>query len=439
MKEVTFIILLLLHCFSAYSQNESTSDSLIDHKSEVIEVYFDHNSHEIDLGIKQNRESLFYFSELMEKLNSDTQCVISKIEINSSTSPEGGRVYNQELSERRSNAIYKYLIETQCLPDSIINKNSSGTDWDRLQSLVEASEMQYKDEVLYILRNVPEEKWERLSPNSKWPSMVDSRNKQLMELRYGVPYHYMMSHIFPELRKGSVVTAYTSKATEPLGEAKEGIEKTYVPQQESKIEQELEHAVEIYQETKTKPLFAIKTNLLFDVVTLLNAEVEVPIMRRWSIACEWVFPWWTFDNGKSDSKRNRIQLLNGNVEGKYWFGNRAERPVMTGWFAGLYAGGGLYDFERNAKGYQGEFFLAAGASLGYAHTINRTGTLRMEYSLGGGYLKTDYRYYESEYDVDDKWHPRRRHSGAYTWIGPTKAKVSLVWLLNYKSKNGGRR
>lgn len=110
---------------------------------------------------------------------------------------------------------------------------------------------------------------------------------------------------------------------------------------------------------------------------------------------------------------------------------------MTGWYAGLYAGGGLYDFEYEAKGYQGEFFIAAGIDAGFAHTINKSGTLRMEYSLGLGYLKTDYRYYESLYDIDSKWHPIRQQNGTYTWIGPTRARVSLVWLLNRKVEKGG--
>ncbi len=180
------------------------------------------------------------------------------------------------------------------------------------------------------------------------------------------------------------------------------------------------------------PLFAVKTNLLFDAASILNVELEVPIKDKWSIAGEWVFPWWTNDNGKADSERNRTQLLYGNIEGKYWFGDRERREVMTGWFAGLYAGGGLYDFERDAKGYQGEFFVAAGVGGGFAHTLNREGTLRMEYSLGVGYLQTNYRYYEAQYDIDNRWHPIRTKNGTYSWFGPTQAKISIVWLLNRK-------
>ncbi len=185
-------------------------------------------------------------------------------------------------------------------------------------------------------------------------------------------------------------------------------------------------------------LMAIKTNLLFDCATAINAEVEVPIGDRWSVAGEFDFPWWTWDDGTVTSPRNRLQLLYGDLSGKYWFGERSGRHVMTGWYAGIYAGGGLYDIERDANGYQGEFFIAAGLCGGYAHTINRRGNLRMEYTLGFGYLETDYIHYESEYYQADDWRAILLEKGVYHWFGPTKAKVSLVWLINYK-KEGALR
>jgi len=40
-----------------------------------------------------------------------------------------------------------------------------------------------------------------------------------------------------------------------------------------------------------RPL-AIKTNLLFDLATILNVEVELPLAPNWSVAGEWIFPWW---------------------------------------------------------------------------------------------------------------------------------------------------
>ena len=185
---------------------------------------------------------------------------------------------------------------------------------------------------------------------------------------------------------------------------------------------------EIKQEKKIeydkKPFMAVKTNLLFDLATALNVEAEVPFGKKFSLAGEWIFPWWLWEE-----EQYCFQMLSGNAEFKYWLGDREKNPVMTGWFAGLYAGGGLYDFELKTRGFQGEFFIAAGVSCGYQHKIAKN--LSLEYTLGVGYLKTNYRKYVPRENGEVLvW----QNDGRYTWIGPTRAKVSLVWTLNRKVK-----
>lgn len=182
-----------------------------------------------------------------------------------------------------------------------------------------------------------------------------------------------------------------------------------------------------------KPLFAVKTNLLFDAVSALNVEFEIPIGQRWSVAVEGIFPWWLWTK-----KQYCLEITSGNLEVRYWMGNRQKRDQMTGWFGGLYAGAGLYDIEWGNRGYQGEFLISTGLSAGYAHKIGKN--WRMEYSLGVGYMKHKYREYVPKFGEDDDWHLIRQGSGNFTWIGPTRAKVSLVWMLNhgYQKSKGGR-
>lgn len=183
--------------------------------------------------------------------------------------------------------------------------------------------------------------------------------------------------------------------------------------------------------TTPKPLLAVKTNLLFDAASALNVEVEVPIGERWSVAGEWIFPWWLWER-----KQVCLQVLSGNLEGRYWWGERRQQKRLTGWFSGFYMGGGLYDLEWKTKGYQGEFFIAAGLSAGYAHTLNKSGSLRMEYALGIGYMQTKYREYIPQNGGERLLWQR---DGRYSWFGPTRAKVSLVWMIDYKNKKGGAR
>ena len=183
---------------------------------------------------------------------------------------------------------------------------------------------------------------------------------------------------------------------------------------------------------RRRPLLALKTNLLFDAALMPNVEIEVPVGKRWSVNGEYAFPWWQFDRGKYC-----MQVLMGGLEGRYWLGSRKsreDREVLTGHFLGLYAGGGKYDLQWGEKGYQGEFFIAAGVSYGWATRIARH--LHLEFNIGIGLLRTDYRHYHARDNYQTLlW----LENGKYTRFGPTKAKISLVWLLNRRVKKGGSR
>lgn len=187
-----------------------------------------------------------------------------------------------------------------------------------------------------------------------------------------------------------------------------------------------------------KPLFALKTNLLYDAATIINVSLEVPIGKHWSIAGEFIFPWWL-----NEKKQNALQVYNGNLEVKYWFGSREKQKrgkfsTMTGWFIGVYGGGAVYDVEYKGKGYQGESLFSTGLMGGYAHSIGKC--LRLEYALGVGYMQTHYKRYDAKISTaDNQWRLYRQDSGNAKWIGPTQAKISLVWMLGRNVKKGGVR
>ena len=164
----------------------------------------------------------------------------------------------------------------------------------------------------------------------------------------------------------------------------------------------------------------MKNNLLYDLALAPNIEVEIPIGKRWSLNTEYKCPWWL--NSKHDFC---YQLLSGGMEGRFWLGNRQKRDRLTGHFIGLYAEGGIYDFQLRGDGYQGKYYGAAGVTYGYAKQLAQHFSL--EFSLGIGYLTTEYKKY-TPYEGDIIW----TNSGRYNFIGPTKAKVSLVWLITTK-------
>lgn len=203
----------------------------------------------------------------------------------------------------------------------------------------------------------------------------------------------------------------TVKATPPIPD-----KRFTVGEARRMVEQEYTVATEARQ-TKRTTVLALKNNLLYDLALAPNLEIEVPIGKRWSLNTECKCPWWL-----NNSRDFCYQLLSGGVEGRYWLGNREHRSRITGHFIGLYAEGGIYDFQFGGDGYQGKYYGASGLTYGYVKQIARH--LALEFSLGVGYLTTEYRKY-APYNDDLIW----TNSGRYNFIGPTKAKVSLVWLI----------
>ncbi len=99
---------------------------------------------------------------------------------------------------------------------------------------------------------------------------------------------------------------------------------------------------------------------------------------------------------------------------------------MNGHFFGLYIEGGIYDFQFKGDGYQGKYYGAAGFTYGYSTSVSRH--LALEFSLGIGYLTTEYQKY-TPYEGSLVW----MSSGNYTFIGPTKAK-NFVGMVDNQEK-----
>lgn len=164
------------------------------------------------------------------------------------------------------------------------------------------------------------------------------------------------------------------------------------------------------------PRFALKTNLLYWAALAINAEAEYYLKRRLSLNVDWQYAWWS---RKSRHKYYRLAAVSPEL--RYWF---ASRDNFRGHFGGFYVGTGLYEFmARPTHGIQGEFFIAGGLTYGYMFPLGKR--LRMELSLGVGYMMTEYRQYHW-----DRGCYVYEKTQRYSYFGPTKAKVSLVWPLN---------
>ena len=427
-------------------------------------LYFRFDRSLVDSGYRNNGEVLARLQELF----SDNRIVerIDSIRIRAYASPDGNADYNRRLALRRARAVKGYFVwKYPNLNQYRIRTSSHAENWEVLRTAIENDRrIPYREDVLQILAR---------------PLSSERKEALLKELHGGTVYSYIFRHILPDLRNASICTVYVRPMMHPASACPTALNITgfqslssadfpafchserkrripspmYAEGTDSSLPLRMtgdsivgkyssetkggnsaydNYLTEMYRlHPRRVPLFAVKTNLLFDVAMMPNIEVELPIGKRYSLNGELMFPWWLYDGDKYC-----LQILMGGLEGRYWLGKRDNREVLTGHFLGLYAGGGKYDLQWDRNGYQGEFFIAAGISYGYAHKIARN--LRLEYSLGIGLLRTNYEHYHT---LDNYQTLLWQNNGRYTWLGPTKLKVSLVWLLTRKAKlqKGGKR
>lgn len=182
---------------------------------------------------------------------------------------------------------------------------------------------------------------------------------------------------------------------------------------------------------KNSPVWALKTNALYDVALVPNVGVEVYTGKQWSVAANWMYAWWS-NNGSHRFWR----IYGGDVEVRHWLGRKAKEAPLQGHHIGAYAQLLTYDFEFGGRGYQADkWSYAFGLSYGYSLPIARL--LNLDFSIGIGYLGGKYKEY-----IPDEGHYIWQSTKNRNWIGPTKAEVSLVWFpdfLNQGKAKGGKR
>lgn len=403
-----------------------------------VQLYFRWDKNVIDSSYMSNKASLLKLEELLSTKHLRT---IDSIKIKAYASPEGPPLYNQRLSERRGNEVKKVLLwKFPYLPANRIAYQGMGENWEGLEKVVrEDINVPSREKVLELLR---------------LPLSLYERDKRLQAMDKGIPYRYIFNTYYKRLRNASSI--YLSIITKPKAELPLlPYLPVYIPEAGPEMMQRMDVEPIVPDSFRYIRLVAIKTNLLFDAGLMPNIELEFPIGKRFSLLGEWTFPWWGGlgnDGGVSPvpaySEKFTMQMLSGGLEARYWFprSKRLDRysrkwgdyNPLTGWFAGLYAGAGLYDFQFGGKGIQGEFYIAAGISGGFAHPIGKY--FHMEYSLGIGYLSTRYYRYTP---LDGHKVVIIRPDGMYdrrqqNWFGPTKAKISLVWIPRFKVKTKAR-
>ena len=200
------------------------------------------------------------------------------------------------------------------------------------------------------------------------------------------------------------------------------------------------HALELSKDTisvssaeeSSKPyIVGLKTNALYSLVAIPNVGIELPLGNKWSVSANWMYAWWS-----NRGKDNFWRIYGGDAEVRRWFGKKAAGKPLQGHHIGVYGQLLTYDFETGGRGYMADKWnYTFGVSYGYSLPIAKR--LNLDFNVGIGYWGGRYKEYtpiEGHYVWQST---KQRH-----WWGPTKAEVSLVWLLgksNCNQQKGGRQ
>ena len=488
MKKI-FIISISLLLFPLVALAQSVREQ---HGS--VEIYFHAGKTEIDGSYKDNYKSLNEFAEIINSCKDDRNANIGIISIKSSTSPEGSKALNDRLAEERAQAITEWL-KARTSAKLIYKIEAKRTDWEVLIAAVESSnEVPNKQEVLNILHNVPEfverdgrviesrlNSLKKLSVAYNWllanifPQMRYASALTTIqwepeivpviaiktESPINFPYiggngsvHFeknVATDILPTatceaswitLTKPTMSGADFVVAENPTFESRSttvvlhynGVDYPVVVNQEPAPTPVEEPAP---AEPEKKPFYmAIKTNMLYDLITIPNASVEFHLGKRFSLTAGYAHAWW-----KKEERNFFFRYYGADASFRWWFGKHSKVKPLQGHHIGVNYQILTYDFQFGGQG------LLAGKpggmlidrpnhtiALEYGFSLPIARRLNLDFVIAGGY----------NWGIFDEYIPVDGH---YVWqstknrryFGPTKLEVSLVWLIgrgNYNKDKG---
>lgn len=379
-------------------------------ESRTFPIYFRFDNSEIDTTFRDNQSTTMRLIDLIRRPG----VMIDSVDIQGYASPDGGHRRNRTLSKERAVSAKNFILQHS--PDSLVLNSSRvrihpmRENWEGLRKAVEEGyHYQNRRELLRII----------------YKKGLGECTRELMirDLDNGYTWWLLRKHFMADLRIATLITLYTTSYPDLIkgGKAEtlcssSDIIGAFAPSQYKP------------NSAKQKVFLAFKSNLLYDLAVTPNIGVEFHLGKGWSLGVNWAYAWW-----KYDPKAFYWRTYGGEVDFRKYFGKKSKERPLSGHHIGLYAQGVTYDFCLGSTGILSNLSYGGGLEYGYSVPIGRT--LNLDFGIGAGYLGGEYKVYEP---IDDHYvwkETRQRH-----WFGPTKAEISLVWLIGNKAfRKGGAK
>lgn len=404
---------------------EASSQSLKVVRTVEHVVYFRQGQAVIDPYYMDNARRLANLIKDIEIITMDQETELKDIRIVAGASPEGVSTWNYDLSALRAESMAAFISSNIAMAESYLKVEYISIDWDGLAGMVQRSDrIPYKEQMYKILTETPI--WIR-----KNGVIVDGRRRSMERLDGEKPYWWMVSNMFPYVRKAVVTVSYLSDkdfgmnidrltALEPssyrleqssvlAGTGKGGRAEETAPQMQDKPE-------------RRSFVMALKTNMLSDVAAVPDLGVEFHLGGGVSIAANYKHAWWSIEEHDWFWR-----YVGADLTLRKYFGKKSREIPLSGHHVGIYGQAFTFDFELGETGWLADRFnYAAGLEYGYSVPVGKA--FNLDFSIGGGIHLGEYKTY---LPVDDcyVWQATKQRM----WFGPTKAEISLVWLIGNRS------
>lgn len=372
-------------------------------ESHTFPIYFRFDKSDIDTTYRDNNITVTRLIDLIRR----PDVMIDSVSIQGYASPDGGHRRNRTLSKERAISAKNFIL--QYSPDSLVLNSTRvyiqamRENWEGLRKAVEEGyHYQNRKELLRLI----------------YKKGLGECTRELMirDLDNGYTWWLLRKHFMEDLRIATIITLHTSSYPNLTKNCK------------VEIENPVPELVDLWHTSRVKPrqeeqkvYMAFKTNMLYDLAAIPNIGVEFNLGKGWSIGADWAYTWW-----KNDNKAFYWRVYGGEIDIRKYFGKQAKERPLSGHHVGLYGQGLTYDFDLGKTGIISKFSYGAGVEYGYSLPVAKS--LNIDFGVGFGYLGGEYKVYDPM-DSCYVWkETRQRH-----WFGPTRAEVSLVWLIGNKA------